>query len=207
MRLARKVGLDVAEHGLIELSDGSIAYLTRRFDRPVRSGPKSHVLDFCQLAGIPAEDKNEATTEQCAALVRSYGVPGTSAALFRLFVFAYWVRNGDLHLKNLMLLMRQDGSYGLAPAYDLLCTEPYKVKGMILPVAGERVNIPRHTWIEVGAGSFGLAASEAEDIIDSLIKRQPEVEELVERSLLPNAEWKLKYRRFLQKRARQLSGA
>jgi serine/threonine-protein kinase HipA len=207
MRLGRLVGLDVAEHGLIELSDGTVAYLTRRFDRQGRSAARSHVVDFCQLAGLPPEDKESATTEECAALARQYGGPGTAAALFRLFVFAYWVRNGDLHLKNLMLARRPDGTYGLAPAYDLLCTEPYNVKGMLLPVAGERINIPRHTWLEVGASSFGLGSAEAADALDRLVVRLAEAEALVERSLLPNAEWKLNYRRFLQKRTRQLAGA
>ena len=39
-----------------------------------------------------------------------------------------------------------------------------------------------------------------------VVQRFAEAEALVERSLLPNAEWKLKYRRFLQKRTRQLAG-
>lgn len=207
MRLARLVGLDVAEHGLVELSDGTVAYLTRRFDRQARGTSRTHVVDFCQLADLPPEDKESATTEQCAALARQHGAPGTTAALFRLFVFAYWVRNGDLHLKNLMLIRRPDGSYGLAPAYDLLCTEPYNAKGMMLPVAGERVNIPRRTWLDVGTSSFGLATPEAEDALDRLVGHLADAEALVERSFLPNAEWKLKYRRFLQKRTRQLAGA
>lgn len=206
MRLARTVGLDVAEHGLIELSDGAVAYVTRRFDRSLRAGERVHVVDFCQLAGLPPEDKESATTEQCAALARRYGAPGTALALFRLFVFAYWVRNGDLHLKNLMLARLPGGAYGLAPAYDLLCTEPYQVKGMMLPVAGERMNIPRHTWIEVGTGSFDLDTSAAEAAIDGIIGHLTGAEALVERSLLPNAEWKRKYRRNLQKRTRQLAG-
>jgi serine/threonine-protein kinase HipA len=206
MRLARMVGLDVAEHGLIELSDGQVAYLTRRFDRTTRSGARTHVVDFCQLAGLAPEDKESASTEECAALARQYGVPGTALALFRLFVFAYWVRNGDLHLKNLMLARRPDDTYALAPAYDLLCTEPYNVKGMILPVAGERMNIPRRTWIDVGTSSFGIDTAEAQGVIDGIIDRLPDAEALVERSFLPTAEWKLNYRRFLQKRTRQLAG-
>jgi serine/threonine-protein kinase HipA len=206
MRLARVCGLPVAEHGLIELTDGTIAYLTRRFDREGRAGKRTHVVDFCQLANLPPEDKESTTTEECARLARAYATQDTPAALFRLFVFAYWVRNGDLHLKNLMLLRRPDGTYSLAPAYDLLCTEPYKVKGMILPVAGERINIPRHTWLEAGTSSFGLDATEATAILDNLVGKLADAEALVERSLLPNVEWKLNYRRLLQKRTRQLAG-
>jgi hypothetical protein len=68
------------------------------------------------------------------------------------------------------------------------------------------VNIPRHTWLEVGASSFGLAPEEASDVIERLVSLLADAEALVERSLLPNAEWKLKFRRFLQKRTRQLAG-
>jgi serine/threonine-protein kinase HipA len=206
MRLARMVGIDVAEHGLIELTDGTIAYLTRRFDRKGRSGERIHVVDFCQLAGLPPEEKESSTTEECASLALRYGAAGTTRALFRLFVFAYWVRNGDLHLKNLMLARRPDGAYTLAPAYDLLCTEPYNVKGMMLPVAGERMNIPRRTWLDVGTSSFGLDPAVAADALDSLAGRLADAEALVERSLLPNAAWKRNYRRWLRKRTRQLAG-
>ena len=205
MRLGRMVGLEVAEHGLIELADGTVAYLTRRFDRP-SVGARTHVVDFCQLAGLAPEEKDSATTEQCAALALQYGAPGTALALFRLFVFAYWVRNGDLHLKNMMLARRPDGTYGLAPAYDLLNTEVYQAKGMILPVAGEQINIPRRTWLEVGQSSFGLDEAEAEGVVDAILDRLADAEALVERSFLPNAEWKRKFRHFLQKRTRQLAG-
>lgn len=206
MRLARRAGIVVAEHGLIELKDGSLAYVTRRFDRQGPGGDRTHVVDFCQLADLPPEDKEAATAEQCAALARRFATPETALALFELFAFSYWVRNGDLHLKNLMLALRPDGRYALAPAYDLLCTEPYNVKGMILPVAGERINIPRHTWIELGTGAFGLDAAAAAGVLDHLVGCLPDAEATVERSLLPNREWKRLYRRLLQKRTRQLAG-
>jgi HipA-like C-terminal domain len=60
-------------------------------------------VDFCQLAGKDPEDKEASSAEECAALTRQYAGPEAAFALFRLLVFAYWVRNGDLHLKNLML--------------------------------------------------------------------------------------------------------
>lgn len=78
---------------------------------------------------------------------------------------------------------------------------------MMLPVAGERMNIPRSTWIDVGTSSFALSRAAAEEAIDRLVGRLVAAEALVERSLLPNAEWKRNYRRLLRKRTRQLSGA
>jgi serine/threonine-protein kinase HipA len=204
MRLARLVGLDVAEHGLIELSDGAVAYVTRRFDR--MPGGLVHVVDFCQLAGKDPEDKEASSAEECAALARRYAGPEAAFALFRLLVFAYWVRNGDLHLKNLMLRKTPARSYTLAPAYDLLCTEPYNVKGMVLPVTGERVNIARKRWLDFAGGACGLDPSAAANAIDAMVAKQPEAAVLIERSALPSPEWKRRYRRLLAKRSRQLSG-
>jgi serine/threonine-protein kinase HipA len=207
MRLARLVGIEVAEHGLIELGDGSVAYLTRRFDRPAGpAGPRLHVVDFCQLAGTDPADKESSTAEECAGLARQYAGPGTTLALFRLLVFAYWVRNGDLHLKNLMLREMPDGSYTLAPAYDLLCTEPYGVKGMVLPVGGERVNLPRRLWLDFAEAACGLDRERAAEVIDAMLALLPTAVALIQRSALPNPEWKLRYRRMLEKRSRQLSG-
>jgi serine/threonine-protein kinase HipA len=208
MRLGRLVGLKVAEHGLIELDDGAVAYLTRRFDRPAGgAGPRVHVVDFCQLAGVDPADKEASSAEECAALVRQYARPEAALALFQLFVFAYWVRNGDLHLKNLMLLELPDRSYTLAPAYDLLCTELYDQKGMILPVGGERVNIPRKLWLDFGERACGIEPVRAAAIIDAMIAQQPAAKALIESSALPTPESKRKYWHWLQKRSRQLAGS
>jgi serine/threonine-protein kinase HipA len=204
MRLARLVGLEVAEHGLIELSDGAVAYVTRRFDRV--SGGMVHVVDFCQLADKDPADKEASSAEECAALARQHAGPEAVFALFQLLVFAYWVRNGDLHLKNLMLRRTPARGYALAPAYDLLCTEPYNVKGMVLPVGGERVNIARARWLDFAEGACALERTSAAETIDAMVARQREVEALIERSALPNREWKLRYRRLLAKRSRQLAG-
>jgi serine/threonine-protein kinase HipA len=204
MRLGRVAGLDVAEHGLIELSDGGVAYVTRRFDR---AGDRDvHVVDFCQLAGKDPLDKEASSAEECAALTRAHAAPGSVLALFRLLVFSYWVRNGDLHLKNLMLRATLEGSYALAPAYDLLCTEPYNVRGMVLPVGGERVNIARSHWLDFAEGACGLGRSEAAEAIDAMLARQGEAEGVIGRSALPNREWKERFRRWLRKRGRQLAG-
>lgn len=47
MKLAALCGLKTAEHTLIRLQSGSLAYLTKRFDR--QKNGKIHVEDLCQL--------------------------------------------------------------------------------------------------------------------------------------------------------------
>ena len=209
MRLARLVGLDVAEHGLITLRDGAVAYLTRRFDRPSgRTGPRVHGVDFCQLAGKEPDDKADSTNEQCAALVREYAAPGSALTLFRLLLFSYWVRNGDLHLKNLMLLERADGDYVFSPAYDLLCTQPYEGNNwsMTFPLRGEKRNAPRRLWLDFAEVDCGLDRAQAAAVIDAMLARLPDAEALIERSRLPTPEAKREQVHWLRKRTRQLAG-
>jgi serine/threonine-protein kinase HipA len=207
MRLARMVGLAVAEHGLIELSDGAIAYVTKRFDRADGSkGSRLHVMDFCQLAEKDPADKEESTAEECAHIARTYGNESTPVALFKLLVFSDWVRNGDLHLKN-MMLMETAGAYALAPGYDLLCTEVYGTKGQKLPVEGERINITRKMWISFAEKNCAMDRAQAERIIDAMLARLPEAKALIDRSAFPKVEWKTKYKHFLEKKTRHLAGS
>lgn len=210
MRLARLAGLDVAEHGLIELRDGAVAYVTRRFDRPSgKTGPPVHVVDFCQLAGKQPEDKAESSAEECAALAREYAVPGAALTLFHMFIFSYWVRNGDLHLKNLMLLQQPNQEeYVMSPAYDLLCTQPYEANhwGMMLPLRGEKRNLPRRLWLDFAEIDCGLDRAQAAAAIDAMLARLPDAMALIERSRGPSPAWKLRYARWLKKRTRQLAG-
>jgi serine/threonine-protein kinase HipA len=127
MRMAALAGVEVPPCGLIELADGSVAYIVRRFDRPDPRPERPHKLrmeDFCQLAEKPPKDKYAGSAELCARLVRRYAdEPGVELVrLLRLLAFNWWVGNGDAHLKNFALLAGLDGRHRLSPAYDLLCT-------------------------------------------------------------------------------------
>lgn len=74
MCIARLVGLRTAECGLFRLRDGTIAYLTRRFDRTEHlESPKRTFVDFCQLAEKPSINKDDSTAEECAALAQVRG--------------------------------------------------------------------------------------------------------------------------------------
>lgn len=61
MRLAKSHGLSVARSGLVFLSSGELAYVTRRFDRV--AGTKVQVEDFCQLSEKPTAKKYSGSTE------------------------------------------------------------------------------------------------------------------------------------------------
>jgi serine/threonine-protein kinase HipA len=146
MVLARASGLRTADAGLIPLSSGEPAFITRRFDRSGNPGRvptpshaaalpaepagsardregarRIHVEDLCQLSGLATEHKYRSSMEKVGALVRDLATaPGDDALrLFEVTVFSFLVGNSDMHLKN-WTLVRDDGRAVLSPAYDLL---------------------------------------------------------------------------------------
>jgi serine/threonine-protein kinase HipA len=119
MVLARATGLRTAEAGLIPLSSGELAFITKRFDR--EGSRRIHVEDLCQLSGLATEQKYRSSMEKVGTLVRNLATaPGDDALrLLEVTLFSFLVGNSDMHLKN-WTLVRDAGRVALSPAYDLL---------------------------------------------------------------------------------------
>lgn len=129
MQIARQVfGLEVAANALIRMSDGELAYITRRFDRDAQ-GHKIPQEDFCQLMERSARRdgehyKYDASYEEVAQALERFSAVYMieRERLFAMLCFNYLIANGDAHLKNFSL--RKVGDvYRLTPAYDLICTK------------------------------------------------------------------------------------
>jgi serine/threonine-protein kinase HipA len=204
MLLARHVGLEVPPCGLVRLSDESLAFLIRRFDRG-DGGSKLLQEDFCQLAGQAPKEKYQGSAEFCAWLLLRYASEPIveTIKLFRLMAFSWWVGNGDLHLKNLSLLRVPDGTYRLSPVYDLVCTA-LLIPGdqLALPVGGNRRNPTRKQWLEF-AKVCRLPERAAARVLHELSLAPAQVEHLVERSFLPE-EMRVRYRGLLCERGEVL---
>lgn len=206
MRLAELCGVTTARCGLLRLVDGSLAYLTRRFDRSLDIPPrKLHQVDFCQLARQPPERRDNGTAEQCATLARSHAADPEAAvrALFRLLLFGYWIGNGDLHLKNLALLVDNSRRHHLAPAYDLLSTHLYGDESLTLPVNSRTRDLKRGDWLLFAEDACLIPRAEAVTLIDELLKQLPAAVALIDRSYLPEGT-KPNYQGLLIKRTRAL---
>ncbi|HPI98725.1 MAG TPA: HipA domain-containing protein, partial [Synergistales bacterium] len=112
MHLASIAGIETVPHALIPLSDGRLAYITKRVDRlrvkTERTGEmaKRHMEDLCQLAEKPAEYKYIGSMELMSKLIRKYSsIPGYDLTrFFDLALFSFLVGNGDMHLKNVSLI-------------------------------------------------------------------------------------------------------
>lgn len=192
MDIARRIfGIHVAEHELVELADGELAYLTKRFD--LRNGTKIRQEDFCQLSNRSPSThgsnyKYDASYEELAELLRRFCPSATVECpkVFFIILFNYVFANGDAHLKNFSLYESPQGDYILTPAYDLLNTsihfpnEPtatgldFFADGHFTPRYEELGFYSSTDFVELGK-AFGVAEETVQQQIKCLIERQSEV--------------------------------
>lgn len=205
MRLAVLSGLEVGSCGLIELQDKSLGFIVRRFDRR-DDGTKVRQEDFCQLAEKSPKEKYDGSAELCVRLLRQYATEPLieTVKLFRQLVFCWWTGNGDVHLKNLSLLVDDEGVVRLTPAYDLVCTRlviPDDV--FALPVGGNREHLTRGRWQRF-AEYCRIPRKVANRILDEQAAVTNEACELVQRSFLPS-DMKSVFQTLLRERAAGLT--
>jgi serine/threonine-protein kinase HipA len=166
MQMGLRFGLNTAVCLLLELADGSPAYLVRRFDR-FKKGRRVEKLaceDMQQILGGP--DKYAGSHEQIAGAIRQHCTfaPLELQRLFEITVFNFAIGNGDAHRKNFSLLTREDGNVALSPVYDLVSSRlviPEESDEMALTVNGKRNRLNRGDFLAF-ADHLGIAPSYAQ---------------------------------------------
>lgn len=109
--LATTAGINMMPSELYSL-DGSQHFMTKRFDR---EGTKKIYTQT--LAAISPEADSY---EQLIAVCRKLHLPEADCQeVFRRMVFNILSNNTDDHNKNFSFLMNEDGTWRLAPAYDI----------------------------------------------------------------------------------------
>jgi serine/threonine-protein kinase HipA len=171
MRLAMACGIVIPPCCLLALQDGTLAYVVRRYDR-LPDGGRLRQEDFCQLNGWHADRKYEGSAELCIRLLRQHvPSPGPDIRqMFRRLLFTYLSGNGDMHLKNVALLIPKGRAPMLAPAYDLLCTRLVEPRDdLALPVCGKRDRLKRRAWLDFAAYcQIDDAAEEIEAVLNAM---------------------------------------
>lgn len=198
MCLAALVGIEIPPCGLLQLTDGNLAYIVRRFDR-LPDGGKLQQEDFCQLAQLPPTRKYDQSAELCVRLLRQYASepPISILALYRLLLFAWCVGNGDLHLKNLSLLTTPDGVRRLSPAYDLVNTQVVISNDRLaLSIGGKTSHLRRSDWLKFGE-YCRIPPRAVERELNNPFNAARIMDEQVQRSFLSD-ERKKRYRQILQ---------
>ena len=116
-RMAVEAGITMMESRL-QTDESEAHFMTRRFDRIENT--KIHVHTFC---GIAHQDRNPPGNTEYETLfltARRLGLSQESLTeLYRRMVFNILARNQDDHSKNHAFFMDTDGTWALAPAYDI----------------------------------------------------------------------------------------
>ncbi len=128
MTAARRLGLEVADAGLLTTTRGDHVFVTARYDRVVRDGRwhRLHQEDFCQALSVAPARKYQSdggpSVAQMARLVDTFADlerrRRSQRRLFDALVFNVGVANTDAHAKNYSILLSAETAE-LAPLYDL----------------------------------------------------------------------------------------
>ncbi len=198
-RIIAAYGLPVAEARMARFG-AMLVLIVNRFDRRLsRDGRwwmRLPTEDFCQVKGLPSEKKYEAD-----------GGPGIDAVLrvlagsadqeqdrknFLKAQIVFWLLAApDGHAKNFSILLGPQGTYRLAPLYDVLSVYPWMGHGVdLLPVQKLKMAMSvrgknaHYRW-KVTAQQNGLGRV-ADTLIAELIERTPEVIGNVQSELPPD---------------------
>jgi serine/threonine-protein kinase HipA len=185
MDMARACGLDVAPVRVVRDKDGRAGLLVERFDRRTVPGGgdylRLHTEDACQfLDRYPADKYRLSMADIVAGLFAHASAPLVELLrLMRLVAFCYLIGNGDLHARNVSLLVEpRSGRVQLSPAYDLLSTLPYGDRRMALKMDGRDDDLTCASFVAF-AERHGLRPRAVRAMLDKLCaKARPFLAEL-----------------------------
>ncbi len=188
MQMGGKFGLNTAESILLELSDGTGAYLVKRFDR-FKKGRRMEKLaceDMHQILGGP--NKYAGSCEQIAKVISQYCnfAPLELQRFFEMLIFNFVIGNGDAHRKNFSLLTNEKGIVALSPVYDLVSSRlviPEEDDEMALTINGKRNRLCKKDFISF-AVNIGIDVNYAEKRISELIELKDYFSVMVSESTL-----------------------
>lgn len=165
-KMALEAGITMTRCHLLE--EGNRAhFMTERFDRD-SDGAKVHVQSLCAMAHYDFNAAGEYSYEQALSVIQSLnlGHPAVEE-MYRRMVFNVVARNQDDHTRNIGFLMDRNGTWRLAPAFDVVWA--YNSKGSWtnrhqMTVNGKRDNFERTDLLAV-ADTFGV--KNADSIINA----------------------------------------
>jgi serine/threonine-protein kinase HipA len=188
MSMGKRFGLRIAPCVLLALSDGTPAYVVKRFDRVKRGRhvEKLSCEDMQQILGGP--NKYAGSHEQIARAIIEHCsfAPLELQRFFELMIFNFAIGNGDAHRKNFSLLTSGDGTVAQSPAYDLVSSRlaiPSETEELALTVNGKRSQLDRNDFLAF-AEHISIAPDYAKRQVDKLRGFGPTFAEMIEASSL-----------------------
>lgn len=213
MNMAEASGIRTARHGLIRMSDGELAYITKRMDRGPK-GQKYSMLDMCQLTNRLTEHKYLGSYSQLSAVVSMLSsAPLLDVQRFWEIVLFSWITgNSDMHCKNFSLISTDGSDYTLSPAYDLLAVLLTGIEDkdeLAMPLEGsgtegrEGITGYDRDAFEKAMTAAGIETKVCRWIIGRMISNKPLWFDILGRSFLPD-ETKDLYRALIENRLSRL---
>ncbi len=181
LTLGIAAGFTTPAMGLVPMPDGMPpALLVERFDIRTTLDDKRLLAleDFCSVLGVPTEAKYDGTMERIARALRPLSTAPNDDVLLVLkrALFAWFIADGDMHLKNLALLKiaepgeSQFNSVRMAPLYDAVTTRVFprlERDRMALKLNGKDDRLRRADFRTL-ASTIGIRAADADAAIDEL---------------------------------------
>ncbi len=181
MSLGQAAGFAVPAVALVGMPDGMPpALIVERFD--IRWGIDDHrriaLEDICSVLDLPPDAKYDGTIERIARAVRplSTAPEDDLLVILKRALFAWFIADGDMHLKNLALLkVAAPGaatfeSVRMSPLYDAVTTRVFpglEHDRMALKLAGKDDRLRRTDFLRMAA-TAGIPARDANAAMDEL---------------------------------------
>jgi serine/threonine-protein kinase HipA len=205
MHLAEIAEIKTVLHSLIRMSDGSLAYITKRIDRHKKR--KLHMEDMCQLTGHLTEHKYRGSYEQIGKAFFWFSKqPGIDLTRYaEILLFSYLVGNADMHLKNFSILHKDKPGPVMSPAYDLVSTvivNPDDKEETALTLNGKKNRITRKDFIAL-FNNLGLLPRQQENIFERLLSCENKWLAFINQSFL-SPTMQAQYKELIQLRISQL---
>jgi serine/threonine-protein kinase HipA len=206
MHLAKTAGINAAEHSLIRLKSGELAYISKRFDR--LKSMKLHVEDMAQITETLTERKYSGSMEKVGKVILKYSSFAGNDAIrfFELTLFCFITGNADMHLKNFSILTNEDDEFILSPAYDLLSTSlllPEDKEEFALPLNGKKNNLTKKDF-EKFAEVLGINKKVSDRILEGMINTQVKFNDWIDISFL-ESKTKATYKELIRRRIERIS--
>ncbi|WP_198305227.1 type II toxin-antitoxin system HipA family toxin [Arcobacter vandammei] len=203
MQISKQIfKIQTAICGLIEFSDGELAYITKRFDYDESSNLKYDQEDFAGIMEISPSSHGEnykydaCSYVDCAKMIKKYVASSVVSIedFFKRVLLNYLICNGDAHLKNFSLYSKANSSeYFLTPNYDLLNTrfhinEKYGDMALVLldEYSSTYLKYGYYTYedFKIFAKQIDLKEVRFNKIMKFIEDSFPKVEELIDKSFL-----------------------
>lgn len=173
--MAKACGITISDSSMLEVA-GRMHFMTRRFDR-VEENQKIHLQTLCAMNEL---DYNQRATHDYVQFFQTaQDLELETHAIDEIFdrmVFNVCAANNDDHTKNQSFLLKERGTWELAPAYDLMhAFMPGNkwIEQHLMGVGGKFREIERSDLVRLGQ-RFNVASPEARvDLIAEQVMNWP----------------------------------